>query len=138
MTQPVPTRHPTTPRPVPGLRPFALLLGIRTPDSARWRALGESLLVADPAMDDLAAWIQETGTATARPLFERAIAEGISSIPNPPEPLAAFCTRVETPPAWLDAERLRRGAQVYRMGGADGLYLARDVSFLGGYLASGF
>lgn len=138
MTQPVPTRHPTTPRPVPGLRPFALLLGIRKPDPARWRTLGESLLVADPAMDDLAAWIQKTGTATARPLFERAIAEGISSIPNPPEPLAAFCARVETPPAWLDADRLRRGAQVYRMGGADGLYLARDVSFLGGYLASGF
>ncbi|MFI5718589.1 oxygenase MpaB family protein [Nocardia sp. NPDC051750] len=138
MNQIVPTRHPATPRGVPGLRPFALLLGIRKPDAGRWQELGESLLVADPAMDELAAWMCETGTGTTRPLFEKALASGIASIPDAPEPLAAFFARVETPPAWVDEIALRRGAQVYRMGGADGLYLARDVSFLGGYLASGF
>ncbi|MGI5218462.1 oxygenase MpaB family protein [Nocardia sp. CA-290969] len=138
MNQIVPTRHPRTPRAVPGLRPFALLLGIRRPDTRRWQALGESLLVADPAMDELAAWMCETGTATTRPLFDQALASGIASIPDPPAPLAAFFRHIETPPAWVDPALLRRGAQVYRMGGADGLYLARDVSFLGGYLASGF
>ncbi|MFD4406241.1 oxygenase MpaB family protein [Nocardia sp. NPDC058499] len=138
MTRTVPTRHPGTPRGVPGLRPFALALGIRRPDTARWRALGESLLVADPAMDELAAWMCEAGTATTRPLFDQALATGIDSVPDAPEPLVAFFRRMETPPEWVDPDMLRRGAQIYRMGGADGLYLARDVSFLGGYLASGF
>ncbi|MFI1462151.1 oxygenase MpaB family protein [Nocardia carnea] len=138
MTRIVPTRHPDTPRGVPGLRPFALALGIRRSDTARWRDLGESLLVADPAMDELVAWMCEAGTATTRPLFERALTTGIDSVPDAPEPLVAFFRSVETPPEWVDPELLRRGAQVYRMGGADGLYLARDVSFLGGYLASGF
>lgn len=134
----VPTRHPASPRGVPGLRPFALALGIRRPDTARWRALGESLLVADPAMDDLADWMCRTGTATTRPLFEQALHSGIATVTDAPEPLARFFRHVEAPPEWVDPQALRRGAEVYRMGGADGLYLARDVSFLGGYLASGF
>ncbi|MFI5718441.1 oxygenase MpaB family protein [Nocardia sp. NPDC051750] len=134
----VPTRHPAGPVAVPGLKPFAMAMGIGAPDAARWDAMGRSLLVGDEPMDELADWMITTGMGTTRPLFEQALARGIDSVADAPQPLRDFFTAVESPPAWLDEELLHRGEQVLRRGGFDGLYLARDVSFLGGYLASGF
>ncbi|MFI6308965.1 oxygenase MpaB family protein [Nocardia fusca] len=134
----IPTRHPAAPVRVPGLRPFALLMGIGAPDAEQWDAMGASLLVGDEPMDSLVNWMIATGMGTTRPLFEQALHAGIDSVPGAPAPLREFFTAVETPPAWLDEQALRRGEQVLRRGGFDGLYLARDVSFLGGYLASGF
>ncbi|WP_405181450.1 DUF2236 domain-containing protein [Nocardia sp. NBC_01377] len=133
-----PTRHPDRPRRPPGLGPIALLLGIGEPSSDRWRRLGESLVVGDEPMDRLVDWMYAEGMGTTRPLFEQALRTGISSVPDAPEPLRAFFTMVETTPDWVDPELLRRGERVFRSGGSDGLYFARDVSFLGGYLASGF
>lgn len=134
----IPTRHPAGPVRVPGLRPFAMLMGIGAPDAGRWDAMGASLLVGDEPMDTLVDWMAGTGMAVTRPLFERALSAGIDSVPEAPEPLRTFFTAVETSPPWLDEKKLHRGERVLRMGGYDGLYLARDVSFLGGYLASGF
>ncbi|WP_040792534.1 oxygenase MpaB family protein [Nocardia paucivorans] len=134
----VPARHPAAPVKVPGLRPFALLMGIGKPDAEQWRLMGEDLLVGDEPMDTLVDWMYTTGMTETRPLFQRALESGIDSVPDAPEPLRAFFTLVETPPDWLDESLVRRGEQTLRMGGYDGLYLARDVSFLGGYLASGF
>ncbi|MFF0493457.1 oxygenase MpaB family protein [Nocardia sp. NPDC004068] len=134
----VPRRHPATPRKVPGLRPFAVLLGIGRPDAQRWRELGEALLIGDEPMDRLVEWMSAEGMAHTRPLFERALAEGVDAVPDAPEPLRAFFLRYETPPDWVDWERIRRAEKVLRVGGTDGLYIARDVALLGGYLASGF
>lgn len=137
-TAPLPSRHPERPRKAPGLGPFALLLGIGGPDAERWQRLGESLLVGDEPMDRLVDWMYAEGMRSTRPLFERALRTGIDSVPEAPEPLRAFFTAVEDTPDWVDQELLRRGERVFRSGGTDGLYFARDVSFLGGYLASGF
>ncbi|MCX4096955.1 oxygenase MpaB family protein [Nocardia sp. alder85J] len=138
MNSPVPHRHPATPRKVPGLRAFAVLLGIGNPSPQQWQALGEALLVGDEPMDRLVDWMSETGMATTRPLFEQALREGISSIPGAPEPLREFFGVYETVPEWVDWSAIRRAERVFRMGGTDGLYIARDVALLGGYLASGF
>ncbi|WP_181725206.1 oxygenase MpaB family protein [Nocardia gipuzkoensis] len=138
MNKPLPLRHPDAPRRVPGLRPFALLLGLDKPAPEQWRDLGEALLIGDQPMDDLVEWMYREGMGRTRPLFERALREGIDNVPDAPEPLRAFFVQVETPPEWLDREKLERAERVFRCGGADGLYIARDVSFLGGYLASGF
>ncbi|MBF6139332.1 oxygenase MpaB family protein [Nocardia farcinica] len=140
MTAPtlVPTRHPDRPRRAPGLGPFAALLGIGEPSPQRWRALGESLLVGDEPMDRLVEWMYAEGMATTRPLFDRALHTGIDSVPAAPAPLREFFELVETTPDWVDPALLRQGERVFRSGGTDGLYFARDVSFLGGYLASGF
>ncbi|WP_040690290.1 oxygenase MpaB family protein [Nocardia vinacea] len=138
MTATIPTRHPTAPRRVPGLRPFALLLGLRLPAPEQWDHLGSSLVVGDAPMDDLVEWMYSEGIVHTRPLFDSALEHGIDSIADAPEPLREFFVRIETPPPWLDRDKLRRGARVFRMGGPDGVYVARDVSFLGGYLASGF
>ncbi|WP_328394815.1 oxygenase MpaB family protein [Nocardia sp. NBC_00416] len=134
----VPTRHPAAPVEVPGLRPFAMLMGIGAPDAEQWAAMGTSLLVGDEPMDALVDWMLTTGMATTRPLFEQALHTGIDSVPDAPAPLRAFFAAVETTPPWVNERTLRHGEQVLRRGGYDGLYLARDVSFLGGYLASGF
>ncbi|NUS45031.1 MAG: DUF2236 domain-containing protein [Mycobacteriaceae bacterium] len=137
--QVIPSRHPRTPRRrLPGIRPFARLMGIGSPSPTQWRELGEGLTVGDPPMDELVAWMHHEGMARTRPLFDRALQRGIATVPDAPAPLRRFFGAVETPPEWVDQDRVRRGAQVFRAGGADGLYIARDVSFLGGYLASGF
>ncbi len=89
-------------------------------------------------MDDLVEWMYREGMGRTRALFDRALREGIENVPDAPEPLRAFFVRVQTPPEWLDRERIECAERVFRRGGTDGLYIARDVSFLGGYLASGF
>ncbi|MBH0781268.1 oxygenase MpaB family protein [Nocardia bovistercoris] len=134
----IPSRHPDRPRKAPGLGPFAMLLGIGKPSRERWDLLGTSLLVGDEPMDTLVEWMYAEGMATTRPLFERALGSGIDSIPDAPRPLREFFTMVENTPAWVDQDLLRHGERLFRSGGSDGLYFARDVSFLGGYLASGF
>lgn len=135
----VPTRHPEQPRAVPGaMRSFAMMLGIRNPDAAQWRRLGERLTVGDEPMDRLVDWMSSAGMAQMRPLFEKALAEGIDNVPDAPEPLREFFIGVERIPDWVDPEKLRKGQRALARGGADGMSIARDVSLLGGYQFSGF
>lgn len=135
----VPTRHPEQPRAVPGaMRSFAMMLGIRNPDAAQWRRLGERLTVGDEPMDRLVDWMSSAGMAQMRPLFEKALTEGIDNVPDAPEPLREFFIGVERIPDWVDPEKLRKGQRALARGGADGMSIARDVSLLGGYQFSGF
>lgn len=135
----VPTRHPQRPGPVPGaIRLLAGLLGLGEPDQDQWRRLGERLTVGDEAADRLVEWMLQAGMAETRPLFERAAARGIAEIPDAPAPLREFFELVETVPDWVDWDLIRRGERAMRRSGADGMYIARDVSLLGGYQFSGF
>lgn len=139
MNRPIPARHPSRPRPVPAaIRLMATALGIGAPTPEQWRRLGERLTVGDEPMDRLVAWMSDAGSRETRPLFDRALAAGIDSVPEAPEPLREFFEEVETVPAWVDRATLRRGQRALRRGGADGMYIARDVSLLGGYQFSGF
>ncbi|KUH84633.1 oxygenase MpaB family protein [Mycobacterium sp. IS-1556] len=139
MNQPVPARHPSKPGPVPAaVRLFATLLGIEAPSGERWAKLGTNLNIGDEPMDRLVEWMSATGMEQTRPLFDRALTSGIASVPEAPEPLRAFFTDVETVPEWVDWQLVRRGQRALRAGGADGMYVARDVSLLGGYQFSGF
>jgi hypothetical protein len=135
----VPARHPDRPRAVPGaMRSFAMMLGIRNPDAQQWRRLGERLTVGDEPMDRLGEWMSSAGMAQMRPLFEKALAEGVGNVPDAPEPLREFFLRVETVPEWVDPDKLRKGRRALLRGGSDGMSIARDVSLLGGYQFSGF
>ena len=139
MTVPVPGRHPDAPRPVPaGVRLSALALGVRKPTPAQWDRLGTALTAGDPAMDRVVDWMVSTGTAQARPLFDRALREGIDAVRDAPAPLRELFTAIEATPDWVDWEQIERGQHAMQAGGVDGIYLARDVSLLGGYLFSGF
>jgi hypothetical protein len=114
------------------------VLGVKAPSAARWQKLGSHLNVGDEPMDRLVEWMSSTGMEQTRPLFERALTAGIASVPEAPEPLRAFFTEVEAVPEWVDWGLLRVGQRAMRRGGADGMYIARDVSLLGGYQFSGF
>jgi hypothetical protein len=135
----IPTRHPDRPVRVPmGIALAAAALGIRRPNAAQWRRLGERLTVGDEPMDQLVDWMTANGMKALRPLFDRALADGIDTVPEAPEPLRRFFVEIETAPAWVDADLLRVGQRALRRGGADGMYVARDVALLGGYQFSGF
>ncbi|PSR62474.1 MULTISPECIES: oxygenase MpaB family protein [Nocardia] len=140
MTPTVPLRHPSSPRPVPGpgLGTLARMLGLGAPGPAEFRELGEALTVGDRPMDELVDWMYREGMATTRPLFDRALREGIAAVPNAPVPLREFFEYVEAVPEWVDRRKIRHAERVSCLGGRDGIYVARDMSFLGGYLASGF
>lgn len=100
--------------------------------------LGERLTVGDEPMDRLVAWMAEVGMAQTRPLFERALSDGIATVPDAPQPLREFFETYEARPDWVDPDTVRKGQRALRRGGADGMYVARDVSLLGGYQFSGF
>ncbi|MFD6451909.1 oxygenase MpaB family protein [Nocardia sp. NPDC060220] len=135
----VPARHPDRPHRVPPLvGGFAAMLGVHSPDSTQWQHLGEGLLVGDDAMDRLVDWMVAAGSKQMRPLFDRALTDGIAAVPQAPDPLREFFTAVETVPAWVDHDTLVRGAKVLLTSGSDGMYIARDVAMLGGYQFSGF
>ncbi|EKF21976.1 hypothetical protein C731_4042 [Mycolicibacterium hassiacum DSM 44199] len=139
MERRIPARHPERPRPVPvAISAMAHLMGIRKPNAEQWQRLGERLNVGDEPMDRLVAWMAEAGIRETRPLFDKALAEGIDAVPDAPEPLREFFAVYEQVPSWVDPEKLRRGQRALRRGGADGMYVARDVSLLGGYQFSGF
>ena len=112
--------------------------GIGKPDAGQWTRLGDQLSIGDDPMDSLVASAPPGGLKKLRTEFERALAEGVASVPDAPKPLQDFFASIETPPDWVDPEALRVGQQVLRRGGADGMYIARDVALLGGYQFSGF
>jgi hypothetical protein len=139
MSVPIPSRHPDSPRPIPvGVRAIATALAIRNPSPEEWHVLGERLTVGDEPMDGVVEWMAEAGAEQTRPLFERALRDGIASVPDAPEPLRAFFDTYERLPDWVDMDLVRKGQRALRRGGADGMYVARDVSLLGGYQFSGF
>ncbi|WP_167471968.1 oxygenase MpaB family protein [Nocardia arthritidis] len=133
----LPARHPDEPVTVPVLGPLVKLLGIKPATDEQWQEIGEALTRSDEPMDALVNWMYQAGMGTARPLFERALNDGIDSIPNAPEQLRAFFEGVETAPKWVDWEQIRLGQRTFQSTGVEGIYLARDVSFLGGFVASG-
>ncbi|WP_280215584.1 oxygenase MpaB family protein [Nocardia cyriacigeorgica] len=140
MASTIPARHPDAPQTVPGLglAPFARALGVRKPTPAQFDELGAALTIGDRPMDELVDWMYRGGMAETRPLFERVLRQGIDGVPEAPAPLRDFFEYVEAVPEWVDWEKIRRAELVFGLGGRDGLYVARDMSLLGGYLASGF
>ncbi|WP_024441204.1 oxygenase MpaB family protein [Mycobacterium sp. UM_WGJ] len=135
----VPTRHPAGPGAVPvSIRVLATALAIAKPTPERWRKIGEDLTAGDEPMQRLVEWMSSTGAAETRPIFEQILAHGLDSVPDAPAPLREFFGEFEPIPDWVDLARVRRGQRALRRGGADGTYIARDVSFLGGYQFSSF
>lgn len=135
----IPTRHPDEPGTIPaGIRVLAGALAIPRPTPERWQQIGEDLTVGDEPMRRLVDWMSATGSKQARPIFEQILTGGLASVPDAPEPLREFFGEFEPIPDWVEMGRVRRGQRALCRGGADGTYIARDVSFLGGYQFSSF
>lgn len=135
----IPTRHPDKPGPVPApVRLLATALGVGAPSAAQWQRLGRQLTAGDEPMAALVEWMTTAGSATTRPLFDRILVEGIAGVPDAPEPLRRFFAEFEPIPTWVDPAMIVRGQRALRRCGADGMYIARDVSLMGGYQFSSF
>ncbi len=135
----VPSRHPDAPRPVPmGIRLVAAALRIGPSDQAQWDRIGADLTAGDPAMARLVDTMSGADGAEQKELFETVARDGLARTSDVPVAMREFFTMAENPPEWVDFARVRRGQRSLRRGGADGTYIARDVSFLGGYQFSSF
>jgi hypothetical protein len=90
----------------------------------------------DPLADALAGWMAQQGMSMAMPLFEQALTQGITTLPNAPGPLREFFAAVTARPAWIDEALMTQGARTCHRAGVAGLYALRDLSLMGGYQAS--
>ena len=115
-----------------------LIRGNPEPTAPEWQALGEALNHGDPVADALVAWMHEAGMREAHPLFERALKQGIASVPDAPAALRAFFQACERRPSWVDDALLREGAEVFQEAGMSAYYVLRDAALMGGYQAAGF
>jgi len=89
-------------------------------------------------MDRIVEWMVATGAAQARPLFDRAVREGIDSVPDAPAPLRELFTAIEATPDWVDWEQIERGQHAMQAAGSTASTSRGTSPLLGGYLFSGF
>lgn len=114
----------------------ALIRGNPEPDATQWQAIGESLNEGDEAMDRLVEWMSAEGMARSKPLFDRAVSQGIDALPEAPAPLREFFRHVEATPGWVDPQLLVEGACVCGISGLTGMRVLRDFGLMAGYQAS--
>lgn len=105
-------------------------------DEQQVRWLREFAQAEDPLADQVVAWIQNQPSGEGRRLFERALAEGIDALEEPPAELVALFRDAEATPYWVDPDRLDRGARAITRTGLLGLFPLGDMSLMGGYLAA--
>lgn len=108
------------------------------PNREEYDLMVDSLMQGDEPMDKLLDWLYDYGPKEGRALYMKAVEQGISSIPNAPQPLKDFFALVDTAPAWLDRSLLAQGVRFIHRTGLVGPYVLRDFALMAGYLLSGF
>ena len=103
------------------------------PTPAEWEQVQAALLQGDPAMDRVVDWMFETGPRNTKPLFDQALLHGIDTVPDAPAPLRDFFALIDTPPDWLQRERVEEGVKAAHVGGKVGFFVLRDLALMGGY-----
>jgi hypothetical protein len=109
-----------------------------SPTEPEWQAMVDALWEGDEPMDRLVDWMFAGNPREARVLMERAINEGIASVPEAPAALRDFFAIIEREPEWLDRKLLEEGVSFIHRTGLAGPYVLRDFALMGGYLLSGF
>ncbi|MDT7670529.1 MAG: hypothetical protein QOC74_3312 [Pseudonocardiales bacterium] len=94
--------------------------------------LGRDRARADPLSDAFIGAAFDGGYAReARRLVDRALEHGIAAVPDAPAELVALFAHLDTEPAWLDWDRVERGAAVFRRYGVDAFYYFGLISLEG-------
>jgi ER-bound oxygenase mpaB/B'/Rubber oxygenase, catalytic domain len=79
------------------------------------RAIAAMYYDADPLCE---AFVDEVylkrGSAAGRAMLEQALTEGVASLPDAPASLRALFEDLESDPAWVDWDRVERGARAFR------------------------
>lgn len=121
-------------------RPLLWLIRDRraaAPGEQQWQRMGEALLVGDPPADDLAKWVRGEGGGSAFGQFKKILDSGEFDQKDMAPPLRAFFDAIRQPPAWVDWERLERGAKACAISGQTGMRVLRDLGLMAGYQARG-
>ncbi|WP_309045026.1 oxygenase MpaB family protein [Marinobacter sediminicola] len=139
--QKVPSRHGTDRAEAERIaKPLLWLIRDRkaaVPDEQQWQRMGEALMVGDPVADDLAKWVRGEGGGKAFSQFKKILDSGNFDQKDMAPPLRAFFDAIKQPPAWVDWERLERGARASAISGQTGMRVLRDLGLMAGYQARG-
>lgn len=102
--------------------------------------IGAALLERDEPAAAVAKAIRmragEPGRVTQQQI-RTALGEGIASVPDAPQVLVDFMAEVTNVPAWVDWEKVDRGALVMRRMGANARDVLEQLSLVGGYRFGG-
>ena len=90
----------------------------------------------DPLADDMVLWMHEAGLKDARKIVNQALEEGIESIENPPEALAAVFKQVDAVPLWVDPKKLDLACDVSRRIGPMAELALGPVALMGAYVSA--
>ncbi|AKT38615.1 oxygenase MpaB family protein [Chondromyces crocatus] len=100
------------------------------------RTYARSYYDADPLAESVVDEVYlPRGQAAGRRLFDQALACGVDAIPDAPPSLRRLFEDLETPPPWLDEQRVALGARVFRRYGTH-LYSFAGAITLEGYRES--
>ena len=123
--------------PGPGSERIDRLVGNWRPDQPLVDHYRRAHFHGDPAADALVEWMQDRGLREGRALVERALEQGLDSIPHAPEPVRAFFEEVEAVPAWLDRKTLARACKLSERVALGQNYVLFSISLLAGYVSVG-
>ena len=94
--------------------------------------LGPFLTKADPLADEVIRVFQEMGYKQGQAMLDRALRDGIQSVPEAPEALRRFFTALDTIPLWVNWDWMNKGGAAFlRTGFFGGLVLACESLVLG-------
>jgi hypothetical protein len=113
---------------------FRLLLGKKgLPTAGQMDHYRELLMQGDPLDDQLADWAQAVGFMQARALLDKALDEGIATVPEAPDFLKDLFGHIDAEPMWLDRQLLELGQRAICRTGVVGTLVMRDAALMGGY-----
>ncbi|WP_207301159.1 oxygenase MpaB family protein [Aquabacterium lacunae] len=107
------------------------------PDAGQWAQMGQALWLGDPLADHLMVWMRQQGMGKAWKQFEALLATPQALPSDTPEPLARYLREARRWPAWVEPDRLARGAAVLHGTGLHGMMVLRDAGLMAGYQAAG-
>jgi len=86
----------------------------KIPSEKAWDRGRELAVIGDPLADDFAALYPKLGYPKARAMLDKALDEGIEHVEDAPQALKALFTELDSPPSWVDWDRVERGAEAMR------------------------
>lgn len=107
------------------------------PSQTQYDSIQHALNQGDPAMDQIIDWVMQD-PKQHRAYFETALFQGLDQLPHVIPELNRFFAMVETPPAWLDQEKMQQAIKFIHRLGINSGFVLRDLSLMTGYLYPGF
>ncbi|GAB19798.1 hypothetical protein GOEFS_095_00330 [Gordonia effusa NBRC 100432] len=86
---------------------------IETHDNPVIERLDDHYWQGDEFMDPVVRKFREIGMAEGRAMLEKALDEGIESVPDAPQELVNLFEHLDNPPSWYDPELWERGRQLW-------------------------